>query len=408
MSGYRPRAIVEMRFTDGTVLRTWESFSLHESFADPLGSFSFTARPTIKTLAWHTERLQKGEKVLVYVDNARQGAFIITGTDAHFDRDNGATIEVTCKTPLATAYEAGVDPTTSRKPPTDVAVTDLILAVMQPYGFLSVFGDSSANVQAMTGKPIGNRSAAVTVEALKAKDLQAHENETAYQFCARIITRLGLALRVDATDETKLLVSAPDYEQDELYAVGDGEGCDRFVHWNVVDTNDGQFSECVCRGVRHDDSTSTQSNTPKAVVNWVELMPPPAPTTTTISATARRDGFAAYSSTYHPTKPRYLHDKSARDVPRAKNAATLALGLPAKDAFVIRGEVYGMKSRTGALWASDTVARCRISLPMIRGASFDAPMWVLGKTWRMDRDGGQFTSLDLIPLGAMRLGDVGG
>ena len=392
MSANRPRAIVEMRFTDGTVLRTWESFSLHESFADPLGSFSFTARPTIKTLAWHTERLQKGEKVLVYVDNARQGAFVITSTDTACGREDGVTIGVTCKSLLATAYEAGVDPSTSRKPPTDVAVSDIILTALRPYGFTSIVADSAASVQAMTGRAIGGRATAPTVEELKAKDLQAHENETAYQFCARIITRLGLALRVDATDETKLLVSAPDYDQDELYAVGDGEGCDRFVHWNVVDTNDGQFSECVCRGVRHDDSTSTQSNTPKATVLSTDLT----------------ETFFAYSSTCHPTKPRYLHDKSARDVPRAKNAATLALGLPAKDAFVIRGEVYGMKARTGALWASDTVARCRISLPMIRGASFDAPMYVLGKTWRMDRDGGQFTSLDLIPLGAMRLGDVGG
>jgi len=386
------RAIVEMRFGDGSVLRTWTAFSLHESFADPLGAFSFTVRPKLETLAWHTERLQKGEKVLVYVDNARQGAFIITTTDAHFDRDNGATIEVTCKTPLATAYEAGVDPTTSRKPPTDVAVSDIILNAMAPYGFTSFVGDAAASVQAMTGKAIGNRSAAVTVEALKAKDLQAHENETAYQFCARIITRLGLALRCDATDETKLLVSAPDYDQDESYSVGDGEGCDRFLWWEVIDTNDGQFSECVCRGTRHDDAAATQSNTPKASVLSTDLT----------------ETFYAYSSSYHPTKPRYLHDKSARDVPRAKNAATLALGLPAKDAFIIRGEVYGMRAKTGAYWASDTIARVRISVPMVRGKSLDMPMWVLGRTSKMDRDGGQRTTLDLIPLGAMRLGDVGG
>jgi hypothetical protein len=230
------------------------------------------------------------------------------------------------------------------------------------------------------------------VEALKAKDLQAHENETAYQFCARIITRLGLALRCDATDETKLLVSAPDYDQDESYSVGDGEGCDRFLWWEVVDTNDGQFSECVCRGTRHDDAAATQSNTPKASVLSTDLT----------------ETFFAYSSSYHPTKPRYLHDKSARDVPRAKNAATLALGLPAKDAFIIRGEVYGMRAKTGAYWASDTIARVRISVPMVRGKSLDMPMWVLGRTSKMDRDGGQRTTLDMIPLGAMRLGDVGG
>ena len=392
MSGYKPRALVEMRFTDGEILRTWESFSLHEEFADPLGSFQFTVRPTIKTLAWHTQRLQKGEKVLVYVDNARQGAFVITTTETACDRGGAVTINVTCKSLLATPYEANVDPSVSRKPPTDVSVTDIILDVMSAYGFTSIVGDSAASVQAMTGKAIGGRAVGATVEALKAKDLQAHEGETAYQFCARVITRLGLALRVDATDETRLLVSAPDYDQEELYSVGDGEGCDRFIQWSITDTNDAQFSECVCRGVRHDDATSTQSNTPKATVNSTDLS----------------ETFFAYSSTCHPDKPRYLHDKSARDVPRAKNAATLALGLPAKDAFVIHGEVYGMKSRTGALWASDTVARCRISLPMVRGAGLDAPMYVLGKTWKMSRDGGQSTSLDLIPLGAFRLGDVGG
>lgn len=386
------RALVEMRFTDGTILQTWESFSLRESFDDPLGEFRFTVRPVIKTLAWHTERLQKGEKVLIYADGARQGAFIITTTETNVDRGSGVVINVTCKTPLATAYEAGVAPTTARKTPTDVSVTDLILNTLSHYGFDKIVGDSAASVQAMTGKAIGGRAAAVTVEALKAKDLQAHENETEYQFCARIITRLGLSLRVDATDETKLLVSAPDYEQEPLYSVGDGEGCDRFIAWTILDTNDRQFSECVCTGVRSDDAGSTQSNTPKSRVLSTDLA----------------ETFFAYSSSFHPTKPRYLHDKSARDVPRAKNAATLALGLPAKDAFVIRGEVYGMKAKTGALWASDTVARCRISLPIIRGKAFDAPMYVLGKTWKMDRDGGQRASLELIPLGALRLGDVGG
>lgn len=314
MSGYKPRALVEMRFTDGEILRTWESFSLHESFADPLGSFQFTVRPTIKTLAWHTQRLQKGEKVLIYVDNARQGAFVITTTETACDRGGAVTINVTCKSLLATPYEANVDPSVSRKPPTDVSVTDIILDVMSAYGFTSIVGDSAASVQAMTGKAISGRAVAIVVAALKAKDLQAHEGETDYQFCARIITRLGLALRVDATDETKLLVSAPDYDQEELYSVGDGEGCDRFIQWSITDTNDAQFSECVCRGVRCDDATSTQSNTPKA----------------TVSSTDLTETFFAYSSTCHPDKPRYLHDKSARDVPRAKNAATLALGLPPK------------------------------------------------------------------------------
>jgi hypothetical protein len=45
---------------------------------------------------------------------------------------------------------------------------------------------------------------------------------------------------------------------------------------------------------------------------------------------------------------------------------------------------------------------------MVRGKSLDMPMWVLGRTSKMDRDGGQRTTLDMIPLGAMRLGDVGG
>mgnify|MGYP000665039651 FL=1 len=206
MSGYKPRALVEMRFTDGEVLRTWESFSLHEEFADPLGSFQFTVRPTIKTLAWHTQRLQKGEKVLVYVDNARQGAFVITTTETACSRPDAVTVNVTCKSLLATPYEANVDPSVSRKPPTDVSVTDIILDVLSPYGFTSIVGDSAASVQAMTGKAIGGRATGVTVEALKAKDLQAHEGETAYQFCARIITRLGLALRVDATEDRKSVV----------------------------------------------------------------------------------------------------------------------------------------------------------------------------------------------------------
>lgn len=398
--GSSNKAHVEVHFNNGDIIRAFESFSMRESFTDPLGAFSFTVAPlrtgTSPTIAEYSERLQKGSLVRIYANNSLQGAWVIQTVNTTITRDDAIKFSFSCQSTLAPAYEGGVDHTVSFHSKNEVQVVDVILRALGPYGFDTVVGDTAASVGAVTGKRIGNRLPAVIVEALKHNDAQAHDGETAYQFAARIITRLGVAIRPDYSDPlgNTLLVGAPDYNQDPIYsfhqtfgAPRDGE---RFLSLEVIDTNDGQFSECECRGVRRDQENSTQSNEPKTSV-----------LTTDLSA-----DYPPYVSSYAPFKPKYLLDKSAHDVKRAKNTATLALGLAAKNAFVIRGTVDGMVSRTGYLYASDTIGNVYIEAPIVRGKSFSQPMYLLTKTFKQDRNGGQSTDLEFIPKGALQLGDV--
>lgn len=398
--GSSNKAHVEVHFNNGDIIRAFESFSMRESFTDPLGAFSFTVAPlrtgTSPTIAEYSERLQKGSLVRIYANNSLQGAWVIQTVSTTITRDDAIKFSFSCQSPLNNAYEGGVNYKISYHGQSEVTITDVVLRALEDYGFERLHGDSAASVNAVTGQPIGNRAAPILIDALKHNDAQAHDGETAYQFAARIVTRLGVAIRPDYSDPrgTVVLVGAPDYSQDPSYsfhqtfgAPRDGE---RFLSLEVIDTNDGQFSECECRGVRRDQENSTQSNEPKATV-----------LTTDLSA-----DFPPYVSDYAPFKPKYLLDKSAHDVKRAKNTATLALGLAAKNAFVIRGTVDGMVSRTGALYASDTIGNVYIEAPIVRGKSFSQPMYLLTKTFKQDRNGGQSTDLEFIPKGALQLGDV--
>jgi hypothetical protein len=398
--GASNKAHVEVHFADGSVIRAFESFTMRESFVDPLGEFSFTVAPlrtgTSPTIAEYSERLQKGSLVRVYANNALQGAWIIQTVNVNISRENAIMFSFTCQSTFAPSYEGGVDPKISYHGKASVPVSDVLLQALGPYGFDRLVGDTAASVDAVTGKPIGNRAAAIVVDALKHNDAQAHDGETAYQFCARIITRLGVAIRPDYSDPrgTTILVSAPDYDQEPGYSVHQTFGAprdgDRFLSLEIIDTNDGQFSSCECRGVRRDREGSTQSAEPKSTVLTTDLS----------------TKFPPYVSSHAPHKPKYLLDKSAADVRRAKNTATLALGLPAKNAFIVRGTVDGMVSRTGRLWASDTIANVYIEAPVVRGTGLNDTMYLLSKTFRQDRSGAQSTALDFIPRGALQLGEV--
>jgi prophage tail gpP-like protein len=100
-------------------------------------------------------------------------------------------------------------------------------------------------------------------------------------------------------------------------------------------------------------------------------------------------------------KPSIMRDKNARDVKRCKNVGTLALGLKAKDAFTIEGEVDGFRAQTGAMWQVNTTANVYVAEEEI-----DEKMWILERTFTQDRSGGQRTKVKVLVNGALALGEL--
>ena len=384
------RVVVEMRAFDDQqiVIDSWISFSLRETFTDPVGDLSFETIPTRDMLPSVNQLLVKGKLVLIYVNGAAQGAYVISSVSRNLSRQNGVVFSCTAKTLLHAAYEASVNPRLTFSAKTDVPVVDLILEVMSPFGFGTVIGDNTASVFAASGKPVSGRGTGVPVPALKHQDCQAQEGETAYAFCARIVNRLGVVLR--QSYDGKLLVCAPDYAQAPLYTVAQSFNgrypvdADVMLSCSDTSTNDGQFSEVRVRGTRAEKQA-------------VQTVAEPDVTVPASALPAR----SAYSSSFQLSKPRIIKDKTARDIQRSQNIATLALSLPAVSAYQFTCEVPGIVSATGAVWQVDTVANV-----VCEAFGINEPMYVLERELSQDRNSGQRTRLKLIPLGALVLGEI--
>lgn len=385
------RAKVQMNFASGEPISTWERFSMTDNFADPLQRLEFVVRPPRERIDEHREKLAKGQLVTLLVNNISQGGFLIQTVTTQIDNDNGVVFTITCNTPLITMYQASVDPDLSFHSKTDIPIEDVIKKAFARYlNPLVLSSDTTKHVDAISGKPRSKKGQHVATNRLKYQDAQAQDGETVYQFAARLITRLGLCLRMQF--DGSLMLQAPDYEQAPSYTViqtfGSAiPGADRMLSGiEVIDTNDNQFSECVVRGLQQDREGSKQTRRPKSNVASTDLSSKRPP----------------YSATGAPAyKPLILTDKNSRDVERCKSTGKLALGIRAKEAFQVRCEVDGFLTADGAIWTVDTMGRV-----VVQAAGLDETMWLLERTLIQDREGGQKARLTFIPKGALVLGEV--
>lgn len=387
----RNRGIVRMQFNDGSEIAAWTRFHFKDHFTDPLGSLDLVAQPPRSQIAEYRERLTKGELVTIFVNDANQGAYLIQTRQLTVGGD-GVTISVSCNTPLVTPYQGGVSPKLSFKSEMDAEAYRVVLEALSPYGFDKIIADQEANVAAFTGKPLrgGRRRRKLSVEQLKIQEARPQPGEQAYAYASRIFARLGVALRM-AFDGT-LLLAAPNYDQPAIYTlVQDFDGRtpgDRFLAdppLTIIDTNDGQFSECIVQGARADKPGTTQTSTPEVSVTAEEANP----------------GRPAYKSIAAAYKPLVLRDKNSRDPERARSTALLALGIRAAKAYVVTGYVEGLLSQTGRVWSVDTMARV-----VVAAEALDEDMYIIGRELMGDERRGQLTKLELIPKGALQLGEI--
>lgn len=378
------RGNVVLHFADGTKIDTWNNFTLHDSFIDPLGKLEFETAPARDRVQEYRERLTKGQLVTLLINGNSQGGFIIQEVHRSISAAGGVKFKIHCVTPLITPYQGSVDPDLAFHSQTDTPLETVILKALAPYGFDKLVSDSAGHVNTLSGLPIGGRAAPFPVTALKYKEAQAHEGETAYHFCARLFARVGCVLRMHA--DGSLLLSTPDYTQRACAAITQGTGPgDRCVGTiEIIDSNDDQFSQATCRGERSDDAGQTQTGRPVGTVTAAALHP-------------ERPTYQSFAAAY---KPKIHLDKHARDKERCTSVATLILGSRASKAFSVGVEVDGFVSQTGAIWTVDTIVHVKIDADGI-----DEDMWVLERTFTLDGTG-QKTKLKLLPKFALQLGTI--
>ncbi len=391
-----------MHFNDGTTIAAWERFELRQRYDDPVGSFSFTASPPDKDRKKYRGLSERGSRVHVFINGAKQATCIITGRKQMIAGD-GYAMQIQCKSLLATPYEGHVDPYLAKTFQADTPIVDIVLEVMAPYGFTSIVSDTAAAVEAISGKPIGGRAPAVGVEELKLKDVQSRSGQAAYAFCAALFTRLGLALRLGP--DGKMLLGAPDYTQESSYTVVQDR--DRSISGDrmlasppieISESNDGQFSEVVIIGKSPDRRGAKSAAPPEVGARWDNLTRPSNAPFPDITFKDLETGLPGYRG---PFKPLYYQDDKSRDAEYASALATRVITGPRiRNGFQVRHAVDGLVSRSGGrIWAVDTVGRV-----VVTDVELDQKMWLYETVQRGDKRNGQTTQLTWLPLNALQLG----
>lgn len=382
------RSTVSLSFSDGTQFSAFTSWSLRETFSDPLGWMEFDVDPPASKVAEYRERLRKGQLVGCQVDGKPQAAMMIQSTTWSVDAQGGTHGTISSVTPLKQLYEASVSPKVSKSLAADAPVIDLVNEVTALFGLGAAVADADiGSIRAKSGKAPGGT--AINVDALKYTEAKAQDNETAYAFLARIVTRLGVMIRMHPVDGTVYL-TAPHYTGDPLYTVvqsraGAGPRGDAFFRVTENDTNEGQFSACTAAGARVDSVGAVRAGRPFGLTASSELG---------ARAPYQADAALAY-------KPKFVRDTSCRDAARAKRVSKLVLGLAAEKAYEVRGTVQGLVSRDGTPWTVDTLGKV-----YVEALGIDETMWLSERVMTYSASGGQTTELVWLPKGAFTLGDL--
>jgi prophage tail gpP-like protein len=398
------RGVIQLTFRDGSEMHSWESFQLRDSYTDPLGSFSFTVRPTRVELAEVSRLLVKGSLVGIKINGNPQATCLIQTVTRTISKSTGVTFAVEAKSVLVTAFEGHVDPDISQEFKSDTPIASVVSLALEPFGFEFLFTNTADNVAALTGRPLDGRKPEVQIQELKHKEAKANEGETAYGFASRIFTRLGLALRTDVAGN--LLLGSPDFDQAPAYELEQSSSLtprgDPFVgDVQITETNDGVFSEYVFRGVAKDAKGQKRATRPVHRLRVEGIPDPPveAPFSDARTTTVPVGRHSYKSDSGAVFKPFYRLDKFARDLTQCETMCNRAHGRKSERSFTVEGEVDGLISTTGRVWSVDTTARVRIDQ-----ADIDETMWITEVTKTADRRGGQKTRLKLIPLNSLILG----
>ena len=399
-------SVLAMEFDDGTPISVWESVSISDAFTDPIGQVDLEVRPIRADIAEYARKFRRGRQVTLKINRAPQGTYLIDTVTRTID-SGGVGYKVTLKSMLVTAYEGSVDPEISKSFKSDTPVSQGVLEALDPFGFTQIKGDVDRDVGAISGKPIPGRTSSLKVSALKIKDAQAQEGESAYAFCQRMFNRMGVALRCDHTGE--LLLSAPDYDQEIvgqlIHEMERARQGDRMLDGiQITESNAGQFSEFCVRGKAPSSKKGQRrSGRPAARMGVASLEPnrPSSAPFESVPFVALDESRAQYASDAAPYKPKFALDKFARDVNRCKSVAKLMYGLKASKGFVVKCSVDGWVSgTTGRVWAIDTMAHV-----VIEAVGLDEDMWISERVLT-ESNAGQVTTLTLIPRHSLVLGEI--
>ncbi len=214
--------VISLEFPDiGKSMSTWISYTFHTDFMTPNASWSFECADNNYFDLF--KLIQNGQKVALKVNGKITATGYVDQINIVSSRNGGTIMQVRGRDTLGPACDSTVDP----KFKFDGLQTckDVVLKLMNPFGFDEFEVDDIKNLQRLTGTTnilstdeTGTKIISKSINAPMNSKFKPHPGEGVYEFCERLGRRFGYHIWADASGH-RLHLGQPNFIKKPLYKV---------------------------------------------------------------------------------------------------------------------------------------------------------------------------------------------
>ena len=400
--------ITQQRYT----ITRWLEYTYVENFLTPSDSWSFHLDGDILT-GDARKILTPGSGVQLSINGSVQSTGTIECVDPTNDRGKGTTVVVSGFDLLKTMVCGGADPAWQFKE--SQTLYDIVSTVAGEYGWQVFNEDNSGNVTVQTGATRGLKTSAKgrILKKAQAHQLKPYPGETAWGFLSRVLQRFGVWLWPSA-DGSYLILGQPTFAQDPSYALqrligvdgGEVRGNNIISGGVKIDAAEqpsvilasgcgggGEFEHATYRSALINplisaDISKVTARYKSAATNssGVVFKTMPAPP----------GGWPFPAFNWPTAQPIYMHDDESHTQVEldtfVQREMVLRLRKLVTGKFTIEGHTLG-----GRPIAVDTIVDVQDDR-----SNFHGPMWIIGRTFKKNREGGTETQIDTILPGTLQ------
>lgn len=409
---YPEREQVTLSFVDvGYEIRQWTQYEYAANFEIPADGWSFTiAGESLPdgAQAW----VVPGARVQLKVNDFVQGDGYVDSVEVTNSPHTGTEFRIQGRDRLAQVVDACADPTHTFKE--GMTLLDVLIELLGPFGWSSedqFIVDNEANREAkagIRGTPMtkgGKKKGPQPLKRFVLHQLKPYPKEGVFAFANRIAQRHGLMIWQTAASN-QIVVGNPAFDVDPFYklrrnAHGTTNVLSGSVKYDIKNQptcivadaagGSGEFGPGQLKSIMA--NTLVYTKDPEFLEPWKRY--PDA---------HRVLGYKFATPVQVPrARTIYLHDSESRTQAQLDNFVRREMAHLQRESLTVHYEVEGHGQITEAgfvPWTVDTTVDVEDEV-----AGLTERLYVLGRTFHKSRSGGTTTSLDLIRLHTIELGE---
>lgn len=409
---YNPQDdVVELQLINaGTSIVAWKEYEVRSHYLTPSDSFSF------KVAADHLTPAQRagiglGASVRLSVNGQRQAYGVIDEITYSATKEQGAELKIHGRDKIGPLVDACIDPRLNFKEGTNLL--DFLTAVFAPFGYTAADflvsneenrGLISGNVRGVKSSH-GKKHFGAPLKSYLLHQTKPYQSESAWRFASRVSQRLGLWLHT-TSDGAAIVASTPDYDQNPIYTLRRSyDGRNNIQGGELTLNLSEQPSIIVADGFSgqgsfgHSRLRSLIENPILDIDNSAIIAQYPSASKVVINMPG------AHKVSFPFARPMFLHDDEAKTQQMLDNYVKREMSLRLRQSISFSPTVFGHKCSVNPTdakapdwnWTVDTMVNVIDDVSGINEA-----MWIIGRVFRKDRQGGTHTDLELIRKGTFQ------